>query len=411
MHAPAVVPSREAAPAALVLPLVVLAMGHMLSNAVRTLPAIAADVLSRDLGVTAETLAALTGAYHFAFAAGQIPLGVALDRFGVRPVSLTLLAVVSVGAVTAALAAGPWSFLLGQVVLGLGCSGMLLCPMTYAARLLSPARFGLWSGLILALGNTGMLLSASPLALLVEAVGWRAGFWASLALALLVLALVFAVVRDTPPEAADPDRSPWSDAREVLALIVSPALIGLVVVAFASFAAVIGVRGLWGGPWLMEVKGLPRVAAGNVLLACTVALSLGPAVAGLLDRRFGHRRALLAGGQYLAAVALLLLVAGGVAAPVAWDVAMLVLFGLAISTQPLIFALTRAAVPPERTGRALSAVNLSFFAGAAVLQAGSGPAVAWGGIGAGLATFAAALILCTTAFLMLTRPRREGAAR
>jgi len=403
---PPVAPGDAAAAgAALVLPLVVLAMGHMLSNAVRTLPAIAVDVLARDLAVTPGTLASLTGAYHLAFAAGQVPLGVALDRFGVRPVSLTLLATVAGGGAAAAFAQGPWSFVLAQVVLGLGSSGMLLCPMTYAARILTPARFGLWSGLILGLGNTGMLLSASPLALLVEAAGWRAGYWASLGIALPVLALVFAVVRDAPPE-PDPRRTVWSDAREVVALMGAPALLGIVALAFASFAAVIGVRGLWGGPWLMEVRGLTRLGAGHVLLAGTVALSIGPALAGMLDRRIGHRRALVAGGHFLAAAALGLLIAGGAAGlPPAWDAAMLVLFGLFISTQPLGFALTRAAVPPERTGRALSAVNLSFFAGAAALQAVSGPVAAWGGVGAGLGTFAAALAVCTSLFLLLERRR------
>ncbi|MDB5369664.1 MAG: transporter, partial [Roseomonas sp.] len=142
--------------AAFVAPLLVLALGHMISNLLRTLPAISADVLARDIGVTAEGLAGLTGAYHFAFAAGQIPLGVALDRFGVRPVSLALLATVTVGAALSAMVGGPVGFLLTQVVLGLGSCGMLLCPMTLAAKTLSPARFGLWSGLIQATGNVGM---------------------------------------------------------------------------------------------------------------------------------------------------------------------------------------------------------------------------------------------------------------
>ncbi|QYU67102.1 hypothetical protein J4558_19405 [Leptolyngbya sp. 15MV] len=51
---------------ALTLPLLALCLGHVFSNAVRTLPAIAADVLMRDLGLTAETLAALTGAFPLA---------------------------------------------------------------------------------------------------------------------------------------------------------------------------------------------------------------------------------------------------------------------------------------------------------------------------------------------------------
>jgi MFS family permease len=404
-------PQREAS-AAFVLPLVVLVLGHILSNAVRTLPAIAADVLGRDLAVSAEELAGLTGAFHIAFAAGQVPLGVALDRFGIRPVSLALLTIVILGSVVAALAGGPGGFLLSQIVMGLGCSGMLLTPMTLAAKLLTPARFGLWSGLIQALGNTGMLLSASPLALLVEAEGWRAGYWAGAGFGLVALLLVLAVVRDPPspaPAAAAPRRSLLADAREVLRHGGSRALRAPMVLAFCSFAAMIGLRGLWGGPWLMEEKGLGRIEAGHVLMGCTLALTLGPALAGVLDRRVGHRNALLCGGHLLAAAALGLVALGGPEGPLAaalglpvlpaaWDLLWLVVFGLAISSQALIFALTRAAVPPAQVGRALSAVNFSFFLGAAVLQAASGPVAAWGGPAAALSFFALVLVVCTGLF-------------
>ena len=44
-------------------PILALALGHVFSNAVRTLPAMAADVLQRDLGLSAEGLGALTGAF------------------------------------------------------------------------------------------------------------------------------------------------------------------------------------------------------------------------------------------------------------------------------------------------------------------------------------------------------------
>lgn len=387
-------------------PLLALALGHVLSNLVRTLPAIAADLLGRDLGVTASGLASLTGSYNLAFALAQVPVGVALDRFGTRRTALGLLAVIGAGSVLAALAGGAAGFLLAQIVLGLGCSGMLMCPITYAAKRLSPGQFGLWSGLVQAFGNCGMLLSASPLALLVEATDWRAGYLACAGLAVLTLLLVALLVRGET--GAGPGRGLAADAREVLRLAASRRLRGVVVLAFASFAVVIGVRGLWGGPWLMEEKGLPRVEAGNILLLATAALVIGPALWGIADRHFGHRRALLAWGHLGAAGALALTALGGPGGPFgvlppAWDAATLLGFFLLISVQPLAFAATRAAVPPEVAGKALAGVNLSFFAGAAALQALSGPVVSAGGTGAGLLFLALATALAALGYLLLTR--------
>jgi MFS family permease len=405
-------PAPDAAPAyastglVLVAPLLALVLGHVLSNALRTTPGIAADVLIADLAVSAEGLAGLTGSFNLAFALCQIPVGVALDRFGVRRVSITLFCTTVVGSIVAALATGPLSFLLGQLLLGAGCSGMLLCPVTYAARRLTAAQFGLWSGLIQAIGNSGMLLSATPLAYLIDAAGWRAGYAAGTLFGLVALALVILLVRDAPPPGPYP--SLLRDGREVIRLGLSRPLRAGIVIAFASFAAGIGVRGLWGGPWLMEVKGLPRTETGNILILCALAFVVGPVLSGMLDRRFGHRRLVLATGHLAAAACLVLIVLGGPSGPLgtlpaAWDLVMFVAFALTISVQPLVFAVVRSAVASEQAGKALSAANLSYFTGAAVIQAASGPVVAAAGIGAGLLFLAAMLTIGTLLFLWMTR--------
>ena len=127
-------------------PILALTLGHVFSNAVRTLPAVAADVLAADLGLSVEGLGAVTAAFPAAFALAMVPTGVALDRYGVRRTALALLAIGTVGAMLAALAGGAAGMLLAQAVLGVGCSGMLMCPVTFAARALPLPRFALLVG-------------------------------------------------------------------------------------------------------------------------------------------------------------------------------------------------------------------------------------------------------------------------
>ena len=386
-----------------------LTLGHVFSNAVRTLPAIAADVLSADLGIGTETLAAITGAFPAAFALAMVPVGVALDRYGSKRTILVLLTVCLAGCAMAALAQGPMAMLAAQAVIGIGCSGMLMAPMTFAGRLLSPAAFGLWSGIIQATGNSGMLLSASPLAWLVEASDWRAGYWACGALAGFALAAIAVLVREARP--AGPPRAVLADARAVLAFTMVPRLLPCMVLAFASFGAVLGVRGLWGGPWLMEVKGLDRLEAGELLLWSAAALVLGPFVAGMVARWVGRLVPLVAAGHLAAALCILAIVAVGDVPSRLLDGLLLVAFGIVVSFQVMLFALVRSRVTPEVTGRALSAMNMFFFGGAAVLQAVSGVAAAWGGIAAALLTFAMALLLCSAVFLWLEISRSAGSSR
>ena len=397
---------------ALIFALLALACGHMLSTLLRTIPAVSLDVMAADFRTAPQTLASLTSIYHFAFAASQIPVGAAMDRFGVRPVSLSLLAGTIIGALASGLATGPESFVFGQFLLGIATSGMLMCPMTLAAKQMSAARFGLWSGVILSIGNIGMLLSASPLAFVVEHLGWRAGFWISAGFGGAVAAAVFLLVPKQPAEHADPS-SPLSQMAEVLRIGLSRPLRGLIALALVSLAASLVLRGLWGGPWLMEIKGLSRIEAGNVLGLFTLALIAGPVLMGISDRTIGHRREVLAATHSLAALLLALAAAGapnyplsellGVkAVPAPVDAALFVLMGIAISTQPLLFGMTRQLAGAQNAGKALSAINLAFVLGAALMQSATGVVATIFGLPAVLLFMAAALIVGVIVFLIYT---------
>jgi predicted MFS family arabinose efflux permease len=379
---------------------------------------LAIDVMAPDLGVTPQTLAALTSAYHFFFALLQIPIGVALDRYSIRSVSLTLFAGTIAGAAIAAFSTGPLSFFVSQATIGMATSGMLMCPITLAAKRLTPAQFGLWSGVILSFGNSGLLLSASPLAYIVEHWGWRAGYWTAAGAAVVVAGLIAVIVPVARPDGQQ--RALGAEMASVLRLGLSRALRGIIILAFVSLAMQLVLRGLWAGPWLMSIKGLSRIEAGNVLLLFTLALVVAPAMSGVIDRKFGHRRVLLLGVHLVAAVLLLTMALGapgyplarllGISlVPVAVDTVLLVTFGFLVSMQPLIYAMIRQAVAPENIGKALSAANLAFFLGTAVMQSITSPIAAYFGLPAVLIVMAVCLTVGALTFFALTGPAVQRA--
>jgi predicted MFS family arabinose efflux permease len=400
---------------ALVFALLALACGHMLSTLLRTIPAISLDLMAADFGTSPQALASLTSIYHLSFAASQVPVGAAMDRFGVRPVSLSLLIGTVVGTVVSALAVGPATFLFGQLLLGVATSGMLMCPMTLAAKQLSPARFGLWSGAILSIGNIGMLLSSSPLAFVVDHYGWRAGFWISAVAGVAVALAVFVLVPNQPAAHKD-DSSPLSQMIEVLRLGLSRRLRGLIALALVSLGASLVLRGIWGGPWLMEIKGLSRIEAGNQLGLFTIAMIIGPLCMGMIDRKVGRRREVVAGAHLAAALFLALMALGaphyavaellGVAVmPPQYDLVLFVLIGLATSVQPLLFGMSRELVDAQIAGKALAAINLAFFLGTALMQSMTGAVAALAGLPAVLLFMAAMLLIGTLVFLLYTSPK------
>ena len=72
--------------------------GFFLSYLFRSVNAIIAPQLAADLGLDPADLGFLTSVYFMTFAACQLPLGVALDRFGPRRVQASLLMLAALGA-------------------------------------------------------------------------------------------------------------------------------------------------------------------------------------------------------------------------------------------------------------------------------------------------------------------------
>ncbi|WP_298276698.1 MFS transporter [uncultured Bradyrhizobium sp.] len=180
-----------------------------------------------------------------------------------------------------------------------------------------------------------------------------------------------------------------------------------------SFGGMVAIQSLWAGPWLMDVKGLSRIEAGNVLGLFTLAMIVGPACIGAFDRKFGHRRTVVAATHAVAALLLVVMAGGaphfpvsnlfGVAVmPTRYDLVLLILIGLVTSAQPLIYGMTRQLVDAQNTGKALSSVNLAFFLGAALLQSSTAGVAALFGLPAVLLFIAAALLIGTALFWVYT---------
>ena len=356
--------------------LAALIVAFAMSQLYRTLPAIVAQPLAAELSLTPDHLGLFAGSFHIGFALMQIPVGVLLDRYGPRRVDAALLFFAAAGALVTAAAGGVVGLLAGQFLLGAGCAACLMATLVFVARWLPPERFAALSGIVIALGNTGILISATPMGFLVAEAGWRAVFLGLGCTSAAVAALVYLLVRDAPASRQETARTapaqPFgSSTFEMLALMRFSAVRGAIVLSFVFYPALITVRGLWVGPFLGEAFGLSPVGIGNAVLLMSVAMIVGPITAGTLDRRTPDRALLITGSAAAAATILAALGALG-SRTLLLDLMLLPMLGLFASGYVLQLAAMRTSVGIEQAGRALALLNLATFFGVAVWQALSG---------------------------------------
>ncbi len=389
-----------------------------LSQAYRTVATIMAAPLQADFHLSAQALGLFAGAFHFAFGAMQLFMGIGIDLHGVRRTVLAAFPVAIAGSALSALASSYGVLVTGQVLIGIGCAPAFLVCTVFIARHLPSNRFAAISGLTLGLGGIGMLLTGTPLAWLIEATSWRMGFWVLGGLAALAWLLIYALVHEPAPPAAV-TKARQAHKKETLgeaigkfgALFMLPHTLGILLLASVGYASFISLRGLWLGPMLMQRHGFSLVQSGNVALAMSLTSLIGPPLFGRLDPGPLHRRRWITGFTLLFSG---LFAAFALTHSTIIDVLGPIVIGLLSGFMVLQYADVRAAYPAAITGRAMAVFTMAMFLGVAAMQWLTGivasVAIAHGTepFTAVLASIAVLLAAGALAFMLLPGPPRQA---
>ena len=212
------------------------AFAYFLSALLRAVTATLAPLFSVELGLQAADLGLLAGAYFFGFAAMQLPLGRALDRFGPRQVLLVMLSVAVFGCVAFALARSLAGLIAARTLIGMGVAACLMAPLTCYRSLLEPSAQLRANSWMLMTGSLGMVASTVPAQMLLPYWGWR-GLFMALA-AMLVMALVLVGWRAPRGAPQVPMAEPQGSYRVIMR---HPAFVAMAPLAFFSYGGLIAV--------------------------------------------------------------------------------------------------------------------------------------------------------------------------
>ncbi|MEX0317893.1 MAG: MFS transporter [Ruegeria sp.] len=341
--------------------LVVLCLAYVLSQFFRAFLAVLTADLGRDIGAAPDDLAAASGLWFLTFALMQLPVGWALDRIGPRRTAAVLLLLGGGGgAALFAVATAPVHVSLAMVLIGVGCSPVLMASYFIFAREYAPAKFATLAAVMLGVGSVGNLVASYPTALAVELVGWRA--------TLSGLALISAAVAvGIWMSVHDPKRVETDEKGSLLDLLKEPALWAILPLMLVAYAPSAALRGLWAGPYLRDVFDLNTAQIGQATLIMGTAMIAGTFAYGPLDRILHTRKWVILGGNLLGAAALGLLCLW-IGQAVWISVVLLAAIGLLGASFPVIMAHGRAFIPPHLVGRGVTLLNLFGIGGVGIMQ-------------------------------------------
>lgn len=345
------------------------ALAYVLSSLLRVVNAVAGPEMSQAFGLSPADLGLMTSVYFIGFALAQFPLGVAMDRFGVRRVNAAVWVIATLGCALFVVGTTLSHLLLGRFLIGFGSSAALMGPMTAFRRVFPPERRALVVSLHMAFGGIGTALGGSPAEATIDALGWR-GLFALLTLAsLLVIALlVFVLPReDAPAQPVALGRM----ARDVLAVLGARAFWRVAPLSATIQVGMLSVVSLWSGPWLRQVGGSSSSEAALWLSAIAIGLLAGFLAYGpvfVRAERSGHASLAFALGSALTALApFALFVVPLEAGPVVW-----IVYAAVCSVGIHSYNIASSAFPDAMAGRVNTTVNFLVFVAAFLGQWGFG---------------------------------------
>jgi MFS family permease len=346
------------------------ALGHYLSSLVRNVNAVLAPQLVGALALTPGQLGLLTSAFFFAAALVQLPVGMALDRYGPRKVQMVLMTCGATGALMFAYGQSFGQLLFARTLIGLGLGGCFMSAVKSVATWVAPARLPSVQGYLIAVGGLGAASSTMPVTKLLQYMDWR-GLFVLMAALIACCGLLIRLV--SPPTVVGNAKPPT--LKSILDVYRHPSFRSATSLVVVSHMVFFGIQGLWIGRWLSDVARFPEPVVAYLLYMGMASVIFGAIAVGMITEWAGKRGI---APLDVAAIGVGLFVLIQVAIVFNWKPSMQLLsvvFTLAGTITGIEFAIVSQSMPKELTGRAATCLNLVIFVGAFLVQAGFGQLV------------------------------------
>lgn len=270
-----------------------LALFYLYENILQVSQNILTPIMQTELNMQDHQLSMMLSAYFWGYAFMQIPVGVILDKYGVKKPLLVAVMMCNIGAVILSSATSFLVAVIARVFIGLGSAFAVLSALNFTAENFGKHKFATLTGLLLTVGMSGQILGEAPLQHLVNLHGWRA----SLQIIAIFGVFIFIVLQLFIPR--DKNKTGASDKIDLKKLVykIKPWIISIYgMLRFTPFLLFVS---FWGNPFMTNIYKLSPESSAIICGMLPLGFAFGAPIWGKISDLIGKRKPIVIISNFL----------------------------------------------------------------------------------------------------------------
>ena len=257
----------------------------------RTSPSVMEDVLREEFLMDAQSFGLLASFYYIAYSVLQIPMGVLIDKIGLRRVLTFSAAMCSLGALVFGISEGHILAKVGRLFMGVGSAGVFLSCLKLITLWFPKRKFGIFVGFTMMMGTFGAMGAQTPLALMIEAIGWRMSLIVMSGVGAFWAILLWTLVRDRKaPLGLKSEEKPIPLLVGLKQIVTNSQIWLAALYGTTMYTVLSSFSDLWGTAYLMKAYHLDKPLAGLASSALLLGVAVGGPFFGYISERFKSRK-------------------------------------------------------------------------------------------------------------------------
>lgn len=262
---------------------------YLYQSVLKVMPSLIAQDLTVDLNIAATSLGALGGIYFLAYASLQLPIGVLLDRFGVRRLMSFSIALCAFGALLFSLSSNFYFALSARFVIGMGSSGAFIGAIKLVTMWFPTRLVPIFTGLTVFVGSMGSVIGNKPMAVLLKYVSWREASQLLSFIGFGLSVLCFTFLRNNTAQ-ANRIRNFKDLAEGFKQVVKSPQILLIAFFAFFIYLPLSVLADMWGNLFIQRAYGLSRTQASECIQMIYFGVAFGAPAFGLFASIYRNYR-------------------------------------------------------------------------------------------------------------------------